>query len=124
MTWFDADVSHEDYALLPLLKPDIVLRAPDRIVIVDAKYYTKPFQVNRERVTIWSEHIYQLLAYIRNVGAASKVPVAGMLVYPAIKERPPLRYRLQGHDVSIAFINLDQPWRTIHADLLDIVRAA
>jgi len=124
LTWSDADVSHEDYAFLPLLKPDIVLRGPDRIIIVDAKYYTKPFQVNRERVTIWSAHLYQLLAYIRNVGLASDVPVAGMLVYPAITERPPLRYRLQGHDVSIAFINLDQPWRAIHANLLGLVRAA
>ena len=124
LTWFDADVSHDNYALLPLLKPDIVLRGPDRIVVVDAKYYTKPFQVNRERVTIWSAHLYQLLAYVRNIGVASDMPVAGMLIYPAIGERPLLRYRLQGHDVSIAFVNLDQPWREIHSNLLSFVRSA
>jgi 5-methylcytosine-specific restriction enzyme subunit McrC len=41
-----------------------------------------------------------------------------MLLYPEVQQSFTDRFELQGHDITIASINLSQPWEQIHDDLI------
>ncbi|MBI2892733.1 MAG: hypothetical protein HYY06_04225 [Deltaproteobacteria bacterium] len=45
----------------------------------------------------------------------------GVLLYAAAGQHLDLRYRLAGHDVMVRTLDLDQPWTSIRASLLDLV---
>lgn len=79
----DKDVSSAD--ILPILKTDVFLTLKDRILIIDAKYYTTSMQTNFDRRTIHSQNLYQILAYALNEDGAHEV-VDGMLLYAKTDE--------------------------------------
>lgn len=82
----DKDVSSAD--ILPILKTDVFLTLKDRILIIDAKYYTTSMQTNFDRRTIHSQNLYQILAYALNEDGAHEVrgKVDGMLLYAKTDE--------------------------------------
>jgi hypothetical protein len=45
-----------------------------------------------------------------------------MLLYPTVGAPISARYSSESHKISIRTINLGQPWRMIHKDLLDLVQ--
>jgi 5-methylcytosine-specific restriction enzyme subunit McrC len=68
--------------------------------------------------------LYQLFAYRKN---ASADPVfagcEGMLLYPANGTAMRESFRIQGHPVTLATIDLAQPWPTIARGLLKLLKA-
>ena len=50
-----------------------------------------------------------------------ELKVSGMLLYPEVQQSVTDRFKLQGHDITIASINLSQPWEQIHDDLIALV---
>ena len=108
---------------LPVMIVDIYLRSPDRRMIIDTKYYAKSLQQSLFGTpSFQSGNLYQLFSYLKNVTADQAFAnCEGMLLYPQVG--PCLResYQIQGHPVTLATVNLAQPWPAIARDLIDLL---
>ena len=122
--WHGARASEADLRMLPIMRTDVVLTSRDRRIVIDTKYYEHVFQEYHGTPKLRSTHLYQLLSYLTNLSAAN-VPHAprpeGMLLYPAVSERFQRPYTLLGHRVMVQSVDLNQPWRAIHQELLQAV---
>jgi 5-methylcytosine-specific restriction enzyme subunit McrC len=110
---------------LPIMQTDISLKAPDRKIIMDAKYYKDALGVGQYGAEkIHSAHLYQLSSYLKNLEVKGGVNLhcEGMLIYPTVKKDVNLKYdSMLGHKVSVRTINLNQDWRQIHGNLLSFL---
>ncbi|MFD1987429.1 hypothetical protein ACFSOZ_33960 [Mesorhizobium newzealandense] len=120
---WDAELISDDGAgQLPNMRVDVFLRSPQRQLIIDTKYYSDALQTYRGASTFHSSHLYQLFAYLRNAhGAGEHTRCDGLLLYPEARSRPDAVYRVHGHVVKIATVNLAQPWQLIARRLHDLV---
>ena len=122
--WSGARASEADLRMLPLMRTDVVLTSRARRIVIDTKYYEHIFQEYRGTPKLRSTHLYQILSYLTNLSAgnAPNVPhPEGMLLYPAVSERFHKPYTLLGHRVVIQSVDLNQPWRAIHQELLQAI---
>jgi 5-methylcytosine-specific restriction enzyme subunit McrC len=114
-----ADPSQQRY--LPGMRTDITMRSKARLIIVDANFYKQTlvrFMGGADKVR--SAHLYQLLAYLRNV--SSDLPAEGLLLYPPISgDELNLDFVLLGHRVRVCTVDLSCPWRDIHNRLLELL---
>lgn len=111
--------------LVPKMQTDISLESPKRKIIIDAKYYREILTNNQGSDKLRSANLYQMFAYLKNVednGGANR-RCEGILIYPTTDKELELRYRISGHKFSIRTINLNQEWRRIHNELLEIIAA-
>ena len=100
------------------MEADVVLEAPDRRIIMDAKFYS-----NELSGTLPSDNLYQLLAYLRN-REATGLPGPkheGMLLYPTVGAPVAADIRLEGFRVQARSIDLAKDWREIHEDMLALI---
>ncbi len=123
IAWDAIALSRDHTAGLPIMRTDIFLRAPQRQIIIDTKYYMEALQERFGVKTIRSENLYQLYSYLKNAEARGPefAMTEGMLLYPAVDYQIDARYRVQGHDVRIATIDLDRDWPAIDARLRSLV---
>jgi len=105
--------------LLPSMKTDITLEKGERKIIMDAKYYKNTLQTYYDKQSIHSGNIYQVAAYLRNNDNPN---AEGILIYPTIQKELAATYQIEGRSVTFATINLNQDWRGIKEDLLEIVQ--
>lgn len=115
--------THEDgRSKVPEMKADAILEAEDRRIILDAKYYAEALG-GRFGEKLRSDHLYQLLAYLRN-REATEAPGAmheGILLYPTVGEAISAKVRLEGHRIQARSIDLSKDWKAIHHDMLQII---
>ena len=104
---------------LPAMLTDVTLRSKHRNIIVDTKYYPEALQEHYGQQKIRSDHLYQLFSYLMNFcpNSAAEIPAEGILLYPATSQSLDLSFTISGHAVRIKTVRLDQPWRSIHADM-------
>ena len=71
-------------------------------------------------------HLYQLFAYLKNAEALGDEysSAKGILLYPAVGEKVSFEAVVQGHQMLVRTINLDQPWKDIRTDLLEFAELA
>lgn len=121
--WNVAAASEAALRMLPEMRTDVVLRSPGRRIIVETKFYAEPFSGRYGGTKLRSGHLYQLLAYLEHRTATSPggPPYEGMLLYPVVDREFAYDYVLGGHRVMVRSVNLDQPWLSIHRDLLGLV---
>tara|TARA_R110000868_G_scaffold133697_1_gene345434 strand:- start:190 stop:762 length:573 start_codon:yes stop_codon:yes gene_type:complete len=119
---FDSDLSSQrGLRFLPTMKTDIVLESSDDRVIVDCKFYKDAFQRHHDTAKFRSGSLYQLFTYLKNQEVKPGWENAkGMLLYPTTLEAIDETVHIQGHDIRVVSINLDQPWQSVSADLLEI----
>lgn len=119
IVWDAIALSRDDKAGLPTMRTDIFLRSPHRQIIIDTKYYLEALQERFGAKSFRSENLYQLFAYLKNAEARGPAFAAteGILLYPAVDHHIDARYSIQGHDVRIATVDLDQDWRAVDARL-------
>lgn len=108
-------------ALMPIMKTDIVLRSSTRTIIADAKFYRQTLQSRFGKETVRSAHLYQLFSYIKNMESRERAPVEGLLIYPTVQRDLTLRYRIAGHSVEVATVDLTAPWKSIKERLLELL---
>lgn len=123
--WFGPNgVADKDRALIPSMEADIVLESRDRRIIMDTKYHREAASGRYGSAKLKSGHLYQLLAYLRNREATKPDGARheGILLYPQVDEPLEADIRLEGFRIQARTINLAQPWRKIHDDLLEILR--
>lgn len=110
--------------MLPVMQSDITLEYEDRILIIDAKYYSSTTQSKNDTRTIHSPNLYQIFTYVKNkqAGEVDKT-VSGMLLYARTDEevQPEQRYSMSGNQIIVQTLNLNQDFKDIKKQLDDIV---
>lgn len=120
--WQKKSGDAEALARLPTMNTDVELERGEELTVLDCKYYKEAFTSNWGTERYKTPNLYQLYAYIMNKQIESpEKKVSGMLLYPEVQQSFTDHFVLQGHSVTIASINLDQPWKEIHNDLLSLV---
>ena len=123
VTWNQGVMTDSDRSWLPEMKTDVVLNKLSRRLVIETKYYAEPYQENRGRRTIRSEHLYQLLAYISHLRSPDRPNPDGMLLYARAEQDYEMNYELAGQCVLVRTLNLNQNWEHIHRDLLALVHS-
>jgi hypothetical protein len=65
-----------------------------------------------------------MLSYLNNLSASEPgggPAPEGILLYPAVRESFHKPYTLLGHRVVVRSVDLNQPWRHIHQELLQVI---
>lgn len=122
--WMDAQGATEsDHALIPQMQADVLLDAPDRRIILDAKFYGEALSDRWGAPKLRSGNLYQLLAYLRNREATEPGGARheGVLLYPVVGRPVAADIRLEGFRIQARGIDLTQHWRRIHEDMLSVV---
>lgn len=112
----------EDY-LLPRMQSDIMLEYLDKILIIDAKYYSHVTQSYYNTNTIHSGNLYQIFTYVKNKQIeAPNSEVSGMLLYAKTDEEilPDNTYKMSGNTISVGTLDLNQDFGLIKEQLNDI----
>lgn len=125
--WFRASADETGHLdRVPEMRPDLVLESPDRRLVIDTKY-TSPLQRGRFGTRkLKSGHLYQMHAYLQNrQGTHPEGPRhEGILLYPTVDEPSRVDVRLSSFRVQARSVNLDQPWRAVHRDMLQLVEGS
>lgn len=109
--------------LLPTMQSDITLSSGDRILIIDAKYYSKNLQVHFDRHTVHSNNIYQVFTYVKNTEETHpNMDVSGMLLYAetVAEIQPDTSWRIGGSDFSVTTLDLHQDFEGISRKLDEV----
>ena len=120
--WVDAGTSDHQRSMIPRMEADVILEAPDRRIIMDAKFYRKALD-DRYGRKLHSANLYQLLAYLRN-REITKAPGAkheGILLYPTVDARVAVDICLEGFTIRARSIDLAQDWHDIHDNMLELI---
>ena len=118
--WIAADRVAE--GLLPKMQTDISLTSDTRKVIIDCKYTPEATQHNYDAETLRSSHLYQVYAYLNNLPDGKLNNTCEiMLLYPTVDLALSASYLDKGRKISIRTINLNQPWQSIHSDLMALL---
>ncbi len=122
IAWLDEGTPDHQRSKLPQMEADVILEAPDRRIIMDAKYYREALG-GRYGGKLHSNNLYQLLAYLRNREAteASGPRHEGILLYPIVDAPVAVDVRLEGFSIRACSIDLAQDWRNIHDDMLALI---
>ena len=112
----------EDY-LLPRMQSDIMLEYSDKILIIDAKYYSHTTQSYYNTNTIHSGNLYQIFTYVKNKQIeAPNSEVSGMLLYAKTDEEilPDNTYKMSGNTIGVGTLDLNQDFGLIK-EQLDVI---
>ena len=124
-------VLDDGYAtLLPNMQSDITLtnKAGNRVLIIDAKYYTSTLQTHFGAQTQHSGNMYQIFTYVKNKEASfgdAPHEVSGMLLYARTDEevQPDNTYQMSGNQISVHTLDLNRRFPEIAAQLDRIAEA-
>ena len=114
-----------DY-MLPNLLSDITLEYDNKVLIIDAKYYSHIMQNRYEKEKIRSANMFQIFTYVKNKEAELKDKpheVAGMLLYAQTDNgtQPEYRYQMSGNMISVKTLNLNCDFEDIRRQLDSII---
>ncbi len=108
---------------IPGMEADAILESNERRIILDTKYYKEALSTRYGSRKLHSEHLFQLLAYLRNRQAA--LPTGprheGILLYPRVETDLRINVRLEGFEIHARTVDLAQDWRGIHDDMLGLL---
>lgn len=124
LTW-NAKGEPDDLAVLPVMQTDVSLRSPERSIILDCKFYKEAMSGWHGSERIHAGNLYQLYSYLRNAEEREGWEGSeGVLLYPAVKGGFDHRFTIEGHQVRVVSVDLDQPWQAIHKQLLCVLDVA
>ena len=126
VNWYNVTADEISKEYLPQMRPDIVLEKEDKKIILDTKYYKEALKKHYEKKRISSSNLYQMYAYMKNMSAndSSFENCEGILLYPAVdKKFEGGMWNLDGHKLYAKTINLNQDWKNIKKDLLNLLKS-
>lgn len=109
LSWQDAGMSKGMGAILPGMRLDILLDAPDgRRLVIDTKFAAllRTGRFGQERLS--SGYLYQIYAYLRTQEDRNPAwkSAAGLLLHPAVGAAPHEWVVIQGHPIHAAAVDL------------------
>ena len=116
----------DNKAMLPVMQSDILLSHGHKILIIDAKFYTRTTQIHHDKHTLHSNNLYQIFTYVKNKEAELsdvRHEVSGMLLYAKTDEaiQPDSAYRMSGNKISVQTLDLGTDFSKISDQLHAIV---
>jgi 5-methylcytosine-specific restriction enzyme subunit McrC len=123
ITWQDVEAEPAHLTYLPVMRTDVSLDSPTRKVVIDTKYYASTLQSYHGAGTVHSQNLYQLFTYLENLKPTCHASqrLEGILLYPTTDVSLDLRYRIHGHPIRVATVDLNIPWREVRARLLSLL---
>lgn len=108
---------------LPSMQTDVMLRLDEKVLIIDAKYYSQILQTHFKKEKLRSSHVYQIYAYVKNEDQESTGNVAGLLLYAKTDEQltPDWVFDMGGNRIGAKTLDLNQDFDQITAQLDAIV---
>lgn len=111
--------------LLPKMKTDVTLEYGNRILIIDAKFYSSNTSQNYGKDMHHSGNLYQIFTYVKNKQAELQgkgYEVSGMLLYARTNEaiQPDSDYVMSGNRISVKTLNMNQEFSVIKEQLDEI----
>lgn len=115
-----------DYEMLPIMQSDIMLTFNEKVLIIDAKYYSHSLQYQYDQYSIHSNNLYQIFTYVKNKEEELKNQpheVSGMLLYAKTDEDiyPDNEYKMSGNLISVRTLDLDVDFSVIKKQLDNVV---
>ena len=112
--------------LLPKMQTDVTLEYENKILIIDAKFYSHNILKNYGKDIHRTGNLYQIFAYVKNkkLNVQGKgIEVSGMLLYAMTSEsiQPDSDYVMSGNKISVKTLDLNQDFNVIKNQLDDIV---
>ncbi len=112
--------------MLPVMQSDIMLTRGSKVLIIDAKYYTRTTQAQYDVHTLHSGNLYQIFTYVKNKDTEfgeKTHTVSGMLLYAATDEaiQPDNSYQMSGNKISVRTLDLNKDFSEISVQLNAIV---
>ena len=112
--------------LLPKMKTDVTLEYENKILIIDAKFYSQNLVENYGRHMHQTGNMYQIFSYVKNKDLELKgkgIEVNGMLLYARTNQsiQPDSDYVIGGNRISVKNIDLNQEFDMIKKRLDCIV---
>lgn len=113
-------------AMLPKMQTDVMLTYKEKVLIIDAKYYTHTTQLRYDTHKLHSGNLYQIFTYVKNKEiqlAAVPHEVSGMLLYAKTDEIivPDNSYYMSGNKVIVRTLDLNLDFADIATQLNHIV---
>lgn len=124
--WFGAEGIETDLRYLPRMRTDVVLRSPDRTIIVDTKFYKDPLSTYYGGKRVRSGNLYQIFAYAMNWAAATDVcepEPEGWLLYAAVDGEFDYQFELMGRTIRVCSVDLAKERRAIEERLKGLIGA-
>ncbi len=106
--------------LLPVMQSDIMLSCGNKILIIDAKYYTHTMQSQYGVQSLHSSNLYQIFTYVKNEAELKKdCIVSGMLLYARTDEsvQPDVSYQMSGNGIAVKTLDLNKDFFSISKQL-------
>lgn len=108
--------------MLPVMQSDIMLSKNEKVLIIDAKYYSHTTQTQYDKHTIHSNNLYQIFTYVKNKDMEYEdLPheVAGLLLYARTDEevQPDNSYLMSGNRISVKTLDLNCDFEEIKRQL-------
>lgn len=108
-------------SLLPKMKTDITLYYEDRILIIDAKYYSDMYQNNPmfNKNTFRSNNLYQIFTYVKNKDVNKNGRVSGMLLYAKTEKNDEqwAKFSMDGNNIVISNLDLNESFDKVKKHL-------
>lgn len=126
VNWYNVTADDISKKYLPQMRPDIILEKEDKKIILDTKYYKEALKKHYEKKRISSSNLYQMYAYMKNMAANDSAfeNCEGILLYPAVdKNFDGAMWDLDGHKLYAKTINLNQDWKSIKTDLINLLKS-
>ena len=113
--------------LLPVMQTDIMVTQNNKVLIIDAKYYSHTMQAQYDTRTLHSNNLYQIFTYVKNKEVAlADIPheVSGMLLYALTDElfQPNNTYHMSGNKISVRTLNLNCEFPEVATQLDNIAK--
>lgn len=107
---------------LPVMQSDVLLRQREKVLVIDAKYYSHTMQDHHGVRTQHSHNLYQIFTYVKNMNYSfGERPhhVAGMLLYAGTDEavQPDQVYQMHGNPITVKTLNLNRDFMQIARSL-------
>lgn len=114
--------------MLPAMKSDITLTSKEdesKILIIDAKYYSRTTRSHFDTQTLHSHNLYQIFTYVKNKDypfRAREHHVSGMLLYARTDEarQPDQVYNMSGNKIYVKTLDLNSDFAAISKRLNEI----
>lgn len=116
-------LDEESDSLLPVMQSDITIKQDDKVLIIDAKYYSHNTATRFEKRTLISGNLYQIFTYVKNYDRECSGNVSGMLLYAQPDDDLVLdsTYKMSGNKITVKTLNLDLPFIEISKQLDEII---
>ena len=109
---------------LPRMQTDVFLRMGERVLIIDAKYYSETMGARYDKPSLHSDHLYQMFAYVKNQDKERTGNVAGLILYAKTDEplTPDYLFNIGGNVIGAKTLDLNVDFREIAGQLDQIVK--